>query len=270
MAADYPGKIVERLKSAVNNLSLSQSADVGEDDDEIFVLTTAGAPDSGSFHLGNEIVFYPAKSGIKFGPGLTRGADGTTKAIHLKTDAGGEIKFGPEAHFINYLNEEMIAIQTVLGITGSFNFVGKAGNETVAGIKTFSSSPIVPAPTTDLQASTKKYVDDLIATILYSSTIASSATPTPVRGAKRNLFTVTALAEAATLAEPSGTPEEGDTLLIRFKDNGTARAIGHNAIYRAIGITLLTTTVISKTHYEFFVYNASDSKWDCLAVGSEA
>lgn len=36
------------------------------------------------------------------------------------------------------------------------------GNETVAGIKTFSSSPIVPAPTTDLQASTKKYVDDNI------------------------------------------------------------------------------------------------------------
>jgi len=41
--------------------------------------------------------------------------------------------------------------------------VGLTGNETVAGIKTFSSSPIVPAPTTDLQVSTKKYVDDLAA-----------------------------------------------------------------------------------------------------------
>ena len=38
--------------------------------------------------------------------------------------------------------------------------VSKTGNETVAGVKTFSSSPIVPAPTTDLQAATKKYVDD--------------------------------------------------------------------------------------------------------------
>jgi len=36
------------------------------------------------------------------------------------------------------------------------------GNQTVAGIKTFSSSPVVPAPTTDLQAATKKYVDDAI------------------------------------------------------------------------------------------------------------
>lgn len=32
--------------------------------------------------------------------------------------------------------------------------------QTVAGVKTFSSSPIIPAPTTDLQAATKKYVDD--------------------------------------------------------------------------------------------------------------
>ena len=40
------------------------------------------------------------------------------------------------------------------------NRVSKTGNETIAGVKTFSSSPIVPAPTTDLQAATKKYVDD--------------------------------------------------------------------------------------------------------------
>jgi hypothetical protein len=40
--------------------------------------------------------------------------------------------------------------------------VHDTGNETVAGIKTFSSSPIVPTPTTDFQASTKKYVDDAI------------------------------------------------------------------------------------------------------------
>lgn len=38
--------------------------------------------------------------------------------------------------------------------------VKKTGDQTIAGIKTFSSSPIIPAPTTDLQASTKKYVDD--------------------------------------------------------------------------------------------------------------
>jgi len=33
-------------------------------------------------------------------------------------------------------------------------------DQTIAGVKTFSSSPIVPDPTTDSQAATKKYVDD--------------------------------------------------------------------------------------------------------------
>lgn len=44
-----------------------------------------------------------------------------------------------------------------------FNYLVKnSGNETIAGVKTFSSSPVVPTPTTDMQASTKKYVDDNI------------------------------------------------------------------------------------------------------------
>ena len=38
--------------------------------------------------------------------------------------------------------------------------VKNSGNETIAGIKTFSSSPIVPTPTTGTQAVNKDYVDD--------------------------------------------------------------------------------------------------------------
>jgi hypothetical protein len=42
------------------------------------------------------------------------------------------------------------------------NIVLTAGNQTIAGVKTFSSFPITPsaAPTTDYQAANKKYVDD--------------------------------------------------------------------------------------------------------------
>jgi len=115
MTAEYPEKVTTQLKTAVNNLSLNLDDDVGENADEILVQSTEGAPASGSFHIENEIIFYPEKTSIKFGPGLTRGADGTTKAVHLKTLAGGEVKFGPEAHFINNLNDELIATQTALG-----------------------------------------------------------------------------------------------------------------------------------------------------------
>lgn len=56
------------------------------------------------------------------------------------------------------------------------NAVLLTGNQTIAGIKTFSSSPIVPAPTTDLQAATKKYVDDNITSPLDDLTIGQEIT----------------------------------------------------------------------------------------------
>ena len=37
--------------------------------------------------------------------------------------------------------------------------VNLTGNQTIAGVKTFTSSPIVPTPTTDFQVATKEYVD---------------------------------------------------------------------------------------------------------------
>ena len=51
--------------------------------------------------------------------------------------------------------------------------MSKSGAEAIAGVKTFSSSPIVPTPTTDYQASTKKYVADTA-----SSTLSSAQTYT--------------------------------------------------------------------------------------------
>ena len=102
------------------------------------------------------------------------------------------------------------------------------------------------------------------------TTTASSATPTPTGGSLRNFFTVTALAAGATFAAPSGTPVDGNYLTIRIKDNGTARTLAFNAIYRAVGVTLPTTTVISKTMYIGCRYNSADSKWDVIAYAIEA
>lgn len=80
----------------------------------------------------------------------------------------------------------------------------------------------------------------------------------------------TALAGALTVNAPTGTPLAGQKLVIRIKDNGTARAITWNAIFRAVGVVLPTTTVISKIVYCGFIYNATDTKWDCVAVAQEA
>lgn len=53
------------------------------------------------------------------------------------------------------------ATQSALDLKANDNEVVKLSwNQTIAWVKTFSSSPIVPTPTTDMQVATKKYVDD--------------------------------------------------------------------------------------------------------------
>nr|MDQ3009059.1 hypothetical protein [bacterium] len=94
----------------------------------------------------------------------------------------------------------------------------------------------------------------------------SSATSTPTADSV-DQWNVTALAVADAFAAPTGTPTDGQKLMIRIKDNGTARALTWNAIYRASSdLALPSTTVISKTLYLGFIYNAADTKWDLLAV----
>ena len=58
-------------------------------------------------------------------------------------------------------------------------FVKTTGNETIAGVKTFSSRPIVPTPTTNTQAVNKTYVDTRIPTgviLMWSGSIATIPT----------------------------------------------------------------------------------------------
>lgn len=98
-----------------------------------------------------------------------------------------------------------------------------------------------------------------------TSSTASASAPTPDADTT-DVYILTALAEAATFGAPSGTPTQGQTLIIRIKDNGTARALSFNAIYRfSSDLAAPTTTVISKTFYLGFIYNSTDTKWDCVA-----
>ena len=99
--------------------------------------------------------------------------------------------------------------------------------------------------------------------------VASTATLT-VSSSTTDQSIITAQAEALTIAAPTGTPVEGQKLIIRIKDDGSARAITFNAIFRAIGITLPTTTVSNKITYLGLVYNSTDAKWDVIATKTEA
>lgn len=100
-------------------------------------------------------------------------------------------------------------------------------------------------------------------------TVASSATVTPAADSN-DMVVITAQAAGLTIANPSGTPAQGQKIIIRLKDNGTARAVSFGTYYRAMGNALPTTTTINKTMYMGFIFNSTDTKWDLIALTTEA
>jgi hypothetical protein len=98
---------------------------------------------------------------------------------------------------------------------------------------------------------------------------ASASTLTPDISAA-DQYAYTALAAGLTINAPTGTPVNGNKLIFRLLDNGTARALTWNATYVVIGVTLPTTTVINKTTYVGCIYNANNTRWDVIAVTTQA
>ena len=97
------------------------------------------------------------------------------------------------------------------------------------------------------------------------TTIADASTPSPSAD-NDDMYILTALSQTATFNGPAGTATQGQKLLIRIKDNGTARTLAWNAIYRASSdLSLPTTTIAGKTLYLGFIYNSTDTKWDLVS-----
>ena len=102
---------------------------------------------------------------------------------------------------------------------------------------------------------------------IYVTSVESDSILTPT--CTDTLYSVTALAEDTMFDVPSGTPLPNQKILIRVKDDGNNWSLTWDAIYRAVGITLPTTTNANKTLYVGVVYNSEESVWDALATGEE-
>jgi len=86
--------------------------------------------------------------------------------------------------------------------------------------------------------------------------------------ATTDMYILTALASNITINAATGM-SDGDKLLFRFLDNGTARTITWNSVYVDANASKPTSTVATKTTYVGMVYNAGLSRWDVIAVIQE-
>lgn len=102
---------------------------------------------------------------------------------------------------------------------------------------------------------------------LTPASIASASTITPTK----QIYNVTALAVAATIAVPSFAANDGMSLLLRIKDNGTGRALTFASGYTNVsGLTTPTTTIANKLLTIGAIYNSATSKWEIQSINQEA
>ena len=148
------------------------------------------------------------------------------------------------------------------GGTGNAYFL-VSGPTTSTKTYTFPDASTSIAGLTTTQTLTNKRVTPRVTSISTGTTITPDSD-------SYDQYNVTALGTAAVISTPSGSPTNGQKLIIRLRDNGTSRALTWSGAYRPIGTLLPTTTIATKTIYVGCVYNTEAGFWDAVAVAEEA
>lgn len=139
---------------------------------------------------------------------------------------------------------------TALAIAGPGAFVTLTSNQTITGDKTFSGTIIVPAPTANTHASTKKYVDDLVTSI--NSNISAVATSFTVSGNTGTSQTITSGVDTLSIVGGTGITTAAsatDTITITntgvISLTGTSDQIAVSASNGAVTLSLPSNVTIS-------------------------
>lgn len=102
------------------------------------------------------------------------------------------------------------------------------------------------------------------------ATTATSTSTLTVNSSVTERATLSAQATNLTIAAPTGSPSDGQLLVVAIKDNGTSRTLTWNAAFVIIGTTLPAATTISKWVYVTARYSSAASAWHVLDVKQEA
>jgi hypothetical protein len=105
------------------------------------------------------------------------------------------------------------------------------------------------------------------------SSVASITSPLAWNSNNFDQYAATAQASSLTINADSGAPTDGQKIIFRLKDNGTARTItwatGVSNGFQEIGVLLPSSTSANKTTYVGAIYNASTLRWDVVAVTTQ-
>lgn len=198
------------------------------------------------------------------------GSTPTTQNFIAGTDyfngTGSAVNF-TMSRAVNSVNDIEVTVNNVQQIPSGYSVSGNLLTFSVAP-SAGTSNVYVRYLSTTLQSVTLSRVPVLV------NSMPTIASPWAWNSTNFEQQCFTALANALTINADAGNPTDGQRTILRFKDNGTARALtwttGTAKSFRVIGVTLPTTTVVNKTVYVGCLYNAFDARWDVVAIAQEA
>jgi len=217
-----------------------------------------------------EYISFTAVSGSTL-TGLTRGLGGG--GADQDHAVGAVVEFIPDVVWADGVMDALDNAFTAAGAVDTTKVVTPSGSQTLTNktIATFlqgvGNTITVPAATDTLvgKATTDTLTNKRISPRVVTTTDdATAVIDTDVT----DQYQLTAIANATEFTL-TGTPVAGQKLIIRLKDAGTGKALTWTG-FTAVGVTLPTTTVASKTHYIGCIYNATATRWEAIAVVAEA
>lgn len=195
---------------------------------------------------------------------------GTVNGITLTgtVTTSGSLTLGGALSGVDLATQTTGTLAVGRGGTGATTLTGVVIGNGASAFTTVTAPSGAIVGTTDTQTLTNKRVTPRV------SSAASIASPLAWNSNSFDQYAATAQAGALTINADAGTPTDGQRMMFRFEDDGTPRALtwttGVSKGFRAVGITLPTTTVAAKVLYVGCIYNVADDRWDALAVGQEA
>lgn len=174
---------------------------------------------------------------------------------------------GANVTSINANNISTGTLVVARGGTGAATLTGLVVGNGTSAFTTVTAPSGTVVGTTDTQTLTNKRITPR------AVAAGSTSGNLTINGDTTDLYYAEGLTGAITFLQPSGTPTDGQKLMIRIEDNGTARGITWTTsagAFRAVGIALPTTTVLGKVTYVGCVYNSTDSFWDAVATVTQA
>jgi hypothetical protein len=238
-------------------------------------IDTGGTEKSASVR---EYISFDGLSGSTL-TGLTRGLGGG--GVDQDHATGAVVEFVNDVVQQQSIIDAIVAEHSTAGVHDATKVVGIAGNQTITGVKTFGSGKIVvtnltvgaftvtPPSATDTlvgRATTDTLTNKRITPRIVTTTDdATAVIDTDIT----DQYQLTAVANDTTIST-TGSPTAGQKLIIRLTDAGVAKNLTWDGVFRAVGVTLPTVTVATKTHYIGAIYNLTATKWDVVAVLVEA